>query len=87
MHSDVVTIVISCSMLCYFPFRLDGKGTKVVAKWDAFAAKLFNEICVEKVLAHNMPQHCFNNVGYANLVRKFYKHTKRPYNIGQMKNI
>jgi hypothetical protein len=62
------------------------KGTKVVAKWDAFAVKLFNEICVEEVLAHNRPQQCLNSVGYANLVRKFYERTKRPYNEGQMKN-
>lgn len=61
------------------------KGTKVVAKWDAFAARVFNEICVE-VLAHNRPQHCLNSTSYANLVRKFYERTKRPYNEGQMKN-
>jgi hypothetical protein len=59
------------------------KGTKVVAKWDAFAAKLFNEM--EDVLAHNRPQHCLNSVGYVNLVRKFYERTKRSYNEGQMK--
>lgn len=61
------------------------KGTKVVAKWDAFAARVFNEICVE-VLAHNRPHHCLNSTNYANLVTKFYERTKRPYNEGQMKN-
>jgi hypothetical protein len=62
------------------------KGTKVVVKWDSFAMKVFNDICVEEVLAHNKPQHCFNSVGYANLVRKVYERTKRLYNEGQMKN-
>jgi hypothetical protein len=62
------------------------KGTNMVAKWDAFTAKVFNDICVKEVLAHNRPQHCLNSVGYANLVRKFYEHTKRTYNDGQMNN-
>jgi hypothetical protein len=62
------------------------KGIKVVAKWDAFATKVFNDICVEEVLAHNRLQQCLNSVGCVNLVRKFYERTKRPYNEGQMKN-
>jgi hypothetical protein len=62
------------------------KATKVVAKWDAFAAKVFNDICVEEVLTHNRPQHCLNSVEYTNILRKFYECTKIPYNDGQMKN-
>ncbi|KAJ1270020.1 hypothetical protein BS78_06G022600 [Paspalum vaginatum] len=62
------------------------KGSKVQTKWDTFAVKAFNEICVEEVLVHNRPQQCLNSVGYANLVRKFFESTIRPYDEQQMKN-
>jgi phage regulator Rha-like protein len=62
------------------------KATKVVAKWDAFAANVFIDIRVEEVLAHNRSQQCLNSVRYANLVRKFHERIKTAYNEGQMKN-
>jgi hypothetical protein len=52
------------------------KSGKVVAKWDSFSAIVFNDICCEEVLAHNCPQQCLDNVGYANLVRKFLNEPK-----------
>jgi hypothetical protein len=30
------------------------KGTKVVAKYDAFSTKVFNDICVEETIGHNI---------------------------------
>lgn len=63
-----------------------GQGSKVQEKWDVFAAKAFNDICVEEVLAHNRLQQCLDSMGYANLVRKFFERIKRPYDEGQMKN-
>jgi hypothetical protein len=62
------------------------KSGKPQAKWDPFVAKVFNEICIEEVLAHNRPHNCLNSVGYANLVKKFFERTKRPYDKEQMKN-
>jgi hypothetical protein len=62
-------------------------ASKVLARWDALAAKVYNKICVEEVLALNRPQHCLNVVRYANSVKKFYERTKRSYTQDQMKNI
>lgn len=62
------------------------KNRKPNAQWDLSAARIFNEICVEQVLANNRPQGCLNNKGYANLVAKFNERTGRNYTRVQMKN-
>jgi hypothetical protein len=51
------------------------KSGKVIAKWDSRAAKIYSEICVEEVNAHNRPTHFLNVERCANLIRKFNEHT------------
>lgn len=62
------------------------KIRKPNAQWDPTAAKIFNDICVEQVLANNRPQGCLNIKGYTNLVTKFNEQTGRNYTRVQMKN-
>lgn len=56
------------------------KTTTIQIRWDAFVVKEFNDICVEEVLAHIRRGHCLNSVGYANLVRKYYKRSEGDAN-------
>jgi hypothetical protein len=60
--------------------------TKVVAKWDSWVYKVWLDIYVREVGANNRPQHYLNSLGYANLIKKFTEHTKRPYPRDQHKN-
>jgi hypothetical protein len=62
------------------------KSGKVIAKWDTRATKIYTEICVEVVNAHNRPQHFLNAEVYANLIRKFKECTGRTYTRDQMEN-
>jgi hypothetical protein len=57
------------------------KIRKPNAQWDPTVAKIFNDICVEQVLANNRPQGCFNIKGYANLVTKFNRHEYCSQNV------
>jgi hypothetical protein len=43
------------------------------------ATKIYTEICVEEVNAHNGPQQFLNAEGYANLIRKFKEITGLTY--------
>jgi hypothetical protein len=62
------------------------KTVTIQTRWDAFVIKESSNICVEEILVHNRWRHCLNGVVYANLVRKYYKCTKRPYSKEQIKN-
>ena len=62
------------------------KVRKPSAKWDAHAANIFNEICVQQVIANNRQNGCLNNRGYANLVAQFNERKGRNYTRTQLKN-
>ena len=49
------------------------------AIWDAFAARVFCELCVKEKLAGNRPTGFMNSAGYKNLESEFNKQTGRNY--------
>ena len=65
---------------------MDTKVKTPKAIWDAYATKVFCEICKEEVLAGNRPGHTLSVVGYKNLEDKFKARTLRRYPHDKLKN-
>ncbi|RLM65139.1 hypothetical protein C2845_PM16G14080 [Panicum miliaceum] len=60
------------------------KAPKVV--WDAYATKIFCQICKEETLVGNRPGTTLSSIGYKNLEEFFFAITKRHYPHGKLKN-
>jgi len=56
------------------------------AVWDAYATKIFCQICKEETLAGNRPGTTLSSIGYKNLEEIFFAITKRHYPHGKLKN-
>ena len=56
------------------------------ANWDAFAARVFCEICAKETLAGNRPTAFLSSTGYKNLESQFALQTGRHYVKKQFKN-
>ena len=56
------------------------------AVWDAYATKIFCQICKEETLAGNRPGTTLSSIGYKNLEENFFAITKRHYPHGKLKN-
>jgi hypothetical protein len=50
---------------------MEPKGKKQKAIWDAYATRVFCEICKEEVHAGNRSGHTLSAAGYKNLEKKF----------------
>ncbi|KAF2928938.1 hypothetical protein DAI22_05g019800 [Oryza sativa Japonica Group] len=62
------------------------KGKVPKAHWDAYASKVFCEICRDEVLAGNRPTAALSPLGYKNLEEKFFAQTGRQYDRTKLKN-
>ena len=56
------------------------------AVWDAYATKIFCQICKEETLAGNRSWTTLSSIGYKNLEEIFFAITKRHYPHGKLKN-
>ena len=63
-----------------------GKVKTPKAVWDAYATKIFCQICKEETLAGNRPGTTLSSIGYKNLEEFFFAITKRHYPHGKLKN-
>uniref|UniRef100_A0A0E0DLE7 Myb/SANT-like domain-containing protein n=1 Tax=Oryza meridionalis TaxID=40149 RepID=A0A0E0DLE7_9ORYZ len=67
-------------------FIEDGEREGKKAHWDAYASKVFCEICRDEVLAGNRPTAALSPLGYKNLEEKFFAQTGRQYDRTKLKN-
>ena len=65
---------------------MERKVKTAKASWDAYATRVFCEICKEQVLAGNRPGHTLSAIGYKNLQEKFTARTLRHYSHDKLKN-
>ncbi|CAN6224074.1 unnamed protein product [Urochloa humidicola] len=63
-----------------------GKVKTPKAVWDAYATRIFCQICMEETLAGNRPGTTLSSIGYKNLEENFFAITKRRYDHGKLKN-
>jgi hypothetical protein len=63
-----------------------GKAKLPKAVWDAYATKIFYQICKEETLAGNRLGTTLSSIGYKNLEKFFFAITKQHYPHGKLKN-
>nr|XP_034575263.1 uncharacterized protein LOC117839116 [Setaria viridis] len=63
-----------------------GKVKTPKAVWDAYATKIFCQICKEETLARNRLGTTLSSIGYKNLEDKFFAVTKPHYPHGKLKD-
>ncbi|KAK2638889.1 hypothetical protein Ddye_026684 [Dipteronia dyeriana] len=60
------------------------RGSKAI--WDSQSVDFFCDLCIKEVEQGHRPVTHFTKVGWDNLVKNFYKTTRKEYNKVQLKN-